>query len=906
MATFPSIESALLEVHQSLGLKQGQSDTKRKFSSGQMQLLKHQEMGEQVLTGIFDELELDARVRSDLLNNLIELGNAYKGLECNAWTFGADSRQILWLALGYFFIPVIARRTAFWNLGGSLDRGMPRGSFWYLPEVLSDQAETKVSLPVPQVIDWLSDLAGGSIERLSDSRNRTGNILGIDDTETFIRTLYNWRNGTLPYRDKIHRFFSDDTEIHFSGSLDLDRKQSIDRQFSETLRFVEERKLDVQDLRREIAIADERDIMRITSGHGTDEEKQIFINLMADRYRHPTPKIIRQRLLFARMIQDGYERALKFLCPGVEKSCPDFEQNKLLQVFAIYKHIYNLTVEAWRNCCDAGEQAENHWFEKRLEPWDANTLYLSILPSKRQTGILELASLLNRLFEPMTGETALQDLIGYDAASREHVTKTKSDLITNSAAETIAISELMNRLKTGSPWRALQSEDRYSVVTQVAGTDGISPKARSAAINRLKALARTPYEQLHPLLFELDSFLNGERKKRPKDSAAQVENLLDEAKSNPLFEQWKAPFLQYEAKHCLAVNDFRKSAKLFREALKAVSERGFGPLRGEIARDSFAVQVADQKLIPNNHEIYYREMLAGGVIEEEKIPSIEEVAKWASEYFWNDLYKPYPGFERKRPVGIEELEPALRVFISGDLNAIEGWVNLNHKKYNKSLHYVTGDSLLLSWIKYRSHFQGQLPKMKRVAPMDMQPELERMERALEVWRHAIRYLVQKATKQINITDFKGQSPLMLAAEAGDPELVQAFIENGADPDLRDYQGKFALQAAVKSHDKASIDILLHHKCDLSLKTVDGRSALHTATWSGNKYAVEKIIELSPQLAWQRDSHGMTPLELAEFYCETPGALSYLNKELTREGRKPVSAEQIAKLIPVLQNAPVVN
>ena len=222
MATFPTIETALLEIHQSLGLKQGQSDTKRKFSSGQMQLLNHQKMGEQVLWEIFDELELDEQARAGFVDDLMNIGNAYKGLECNTWTFNADLRQVFWLVLGHFFTPGIARHAAFWNLGANLDRGMPRGSFWYLPEVLSEENETDVHLPVSQVVDWLSDLAGGSIERLAECRIRTGNVSDVDDTDTFIRTLYNWRKGTLPYRDKIHYFFSDDFEIQFAGSFELD------------------------------------------------------------------------------------------------------------------------------------------------------------------------------------------------------------------------------------------------------------------------------------------------------------------------------------------------------------------------------------------------------------------------------------------------------------------------------------------------------------------------------------------------------------------------------------------------------------------------------------------------------------------------------------------------------------
>src|SRR5690554_2657000 len=106
--------------------------------------------------------------------------------------------------------------------------------------------------------------------------------------------MHNWRKGTLPYRDKIHSFFSDDTEIHFVGSFELDTTQPFERQFSDTLRFVKEKELDEHALRREIAIGDEQDIKRIITGKGTDDEKQIFVNLVAERYKRPTLKIIRQ------------------------------------------------------------------------------------------------------------------------------------------------------------------------------------------------------------------------------------------------------------------------------------------------------------------------------------------------------------------------------------------------------------------------------------------------------------------------------------------------------------------------------------------------------------------------------------------------------------------------------------
>lgn len=909
MATFPSIETVLMEIHQSLGLKQGQTKIKRKFGTGNMRLAEHQAMGERILCEIFDELELDGQARADFMTNLTELGNAFKGLECNTWTFQADERQVLWVLLGYFFTPGVARHTAFWNLHGNLDRGMPRGSFWYLPEPRTTSDGTEIDLPVKQVIDWLADLAGGSIESLSEARIRVKTDRSQDDADTFTRTLYNWRSGTLPFHDKIYQFFPDDLDIPFEGTIEIDTAQPAPQQFDAAVAFLKSRKLDENEdaLRRELAMGEDNDVKRIIAGQATGSEKQLLVRLVADRYQKPTAKIIRQRLLFARLMQDGYDRILKKLCPGVDKLCSDFEQNKLLQVLASYKHIYNLTVEAWRNFRSSGEAAENAWFERQLAPWDANTLYLSILPSKKETGNLELAALLTQLFSLSKPGDELTDIIGSDERNHAQIVRSRVELLRNHAEEAKAAWDLIERAKTASPWRTFQKEHRFAVMAQVANFAGLSPKGRWAATSRMKELAETPEQMLQPILLEIGNYLGGQNKMRlPNDSSARVESLLDEAKRSPAYKNWRALLLHFEAKHQLAQNDVDNATKTFRTALEASNETGFGTLKGEVALDCLATEVANQKLLPNNHEKYYRAMLGWGAFKDGEILDIYDTAREAADYFWSDLYRPYPGVQPMKPVSEEALKDSFGLIMSGDLSGLEKWIKDNSGKLGKGLKCVTGDSVLMQWIKIRSHFSNHLPIMREVAPADLQSDVQKAESALITWRHAIKLLASKVEKQLNYTDFKGQTPLMLVAEAGDAELVQSFLDAGADPDLQDFEGRSALHAAVKSHDQETIDALLSHPCTTDLKTVDGRSPMHTAAWSGNVYAIDRLIELSPQLAWQRDSHDMTPLELAEKFCEEPSALAKLNKEMAKQRRKPVHAKDLEGLISSVENAPVIN
>ena len=65
----------------------------------------------------------------------------------------------------------------------------------------------------------------------------------------------------------------------------------------------------------------------------------------------------------------------------------------------------------------------------------------------------------------------------------------------------------------------------------------------------------------------------------------------------------------------------------------ACKERSFGRFRGEIARDCFALELADQRLIHNNHEVYFREMLRGDIFETTDMPRIEDVARQLFSYF---------------------------------------------------------------------------------------------------------------------------------------------------------------------------------------------------------------------------------------------------------------------------------
>lgn len=189
MSSLPLIESILLEIRQSAGIQGYPTNKKDKFAKGQLSLDMHRVMGVETLEAVFAAFDMDPQMQLDAMDDLMEFANAYKHIELNTWTFAADQRQIVWDMLGYFLVPGLARRVAFWNLPKPLDAGMPGGRFWYLPEIIEQNGNATLYMPVAQVVDWLLDLLGMPLEVFSDQRSDSTDGLH----EGLRRSLYNWR-----------------------------------------------------------------------------------------------------------------------------------------------------------------------------------------------------------------------------------------------------------------------------------------------------------------------------------------------------------------------------------------------------------------------------------------------------------------------------------------------------------------------------------------------------------------------------------------------------------------------------------------------------------------------------------------------------------------------------------------
>ena len=166
----------------------------------------------------------------DAMGNINEWGQFNSAVALHTWTGNASAQQVTWHLLTYSYVPAFARRLAFWSLAGiqrgqPMDAGMPGGEFWFLP--IWNQENDKITLPVPQVLDWLLDLLEpNSLGHLNEGLGKKY-LREKDGNGSVVRTLQNWRNGSLPQSfEKIEEFFPEDTNCSIRHHLSLRTRQN--------------------------------------------------------------------------------------------------------------------------------------------------------------------------------------------------------------------------------------------------------------------------------------------------------------------------------------------------------------------------------------------------------------------------------------------------------------------------------------------------------------------------------------------------------------------------------------------------------------------------------------------------------------------------------------------------------
>lgn len=891
MAHLPSFEEILTEVHSRLGLKA--LANKRRFIGYELEVDGHVDRTQQLLQEIFDALVLDDRAQRDAALLIGKLSGILKALELRTWTGNASQQQVLWHLLACLHVPMWARNLACWSLANvehdlpPIDAGMPGGDFWFLP---TGNAETgDIKLPVPKVLGWLLELLNGlPVEKLRDAigNKRLREMEG--GNETVVRTLRNWQAGGLPKSDnKVAEVFPDDATLIFEGAFLLDSELSPEMQFEKALEFVVHcKKLNVAQLSNQIPMKPAR-LRPIFERTASEDEKAAFVRHVSIRYAAPSMAIIRQRLRVARLAQAGYQDLVKFLCPELKPEVEhDPRHNKVLQLIALFETIYNKTIQAWHHGNTEAEQ--DAWFEQQFTPWDCYDLLLPILSSiEWEDRVSTLSKRLTRRFLSLESEKELEDILPVSESELETVLRLRIERIQREFDENKKIEKLRQRVKVASPYRALQAEDSFWVLSQFTQSEGLNEKIGQMALKRMTEIAVSPLERGSVRLLELGQLLNGETRIWPQDVCAKVQQQLDAAEvDEAAWEQWKAPMLRFKAKHALFENRLDAAEKLFKEALAACSERAFGGLRGEIAREGFAVAIVRSALNRKNHEPYYRNMLYFMEFQN-GVPSFEDTATECEEYYWSTLYRPYPGL--KAPEGgsrinsLAAFKEMFELIEKADWEGFKEWLGINEKTFrNSDLKDARRSSVLMLWLKLLYEFEDKLPMLRVKAPPEFLVGFAMFERSIRNQRESIRILLDAWPEQAKIVDFKGQTPVMMAANHGDVEMVSLLVPL-SEIDAQDYLGRTPLHAAVAGRSFVCLQEVLKSSPDfLKVTQGEGNTVAHTAVRFGWVEGLSLILDETPGLIFAKNNQGQTLAEMARELLENYDAWRTFVQE--RKGR----------------------
>lgn len=647
-SVFPSIQKVLQGIHLGLGLPQAPSAIKERFVNTNMTQEGMSEYMMALLNEIFKELDADEETQKAYIENLLRFSSGYTELFSKVWVYNSTQKNVVWHLLGYFFAPSIARHMAFWNLNifADLDKGMPRERFWYLPEFVYPRKKGEVYLPVEQVIDWICDLISGTVSDIAKAYdNSCSEEKKTEDINNVSRKLNQWRNGVLPNSKDIKEIFNDDIELDFKGAFLIDKNMSLNERFYKARTFLLSKNISSEEISLQIG-------MHIPDANDSIEIKEDFVSYVVERYQIPSNKKIRARLLYARMIQHAYISLLNYLFPEVDKRNVNLESNKLLQVFEIYKRIYNLTMSAWNACGEVSdrntEREENLYFEQELlnSPFggfgiDAKTLYEIILPLNKQENISKCANVLNYMLNKYNGLDNFPNLI----LRCQSDIKDKVEYIEHSRKIESEYDEFSTAMKYGEGFSsALSKINEFDLVYKLY-IDSHRDDFKMAVLDRMNKMNRNAIQDIFFYISYLDYLLNFKKNSmKGVDRKDRVNEILSRIKFCDEYVRFTPIFQWFEAKQQLNMRYFDESIELYKKAKEGFDNIHCGKIKGEIIRELFSIELHlhPTKINQNNYERDYRDCLDYGLFKKyDNIKDFNDFVEHCKKYFADNLDRPY-------------------------------------------------------------------------------------------------------------------------------------------------------------------------------------------------------------------------------------------------------------------------
>lgn len=895
MATFPTFETVLLHIAKALGAANSMpSKSKTKFKNADMSIANLLDTWKRILDDISDALELDENEKKDLIINIEQDYQMHKTIELNVFSSKATQRKITWHYLARILVPALARHSVFWQIESKMDAGMPGGKFWYLPFTDPSHDSKEVQLPVQQVLNWLIDLI--QQPNVDIAKKIEEDLRIYDGTGTVLKNLYNWKSAkSTPEISSINNIFPDEVKLNFAGCFIPNDKSC---HFEQALNFIKIKELTPQVLQHEIDCSED-DLIRVLNANCTIEEQNFFVTQLKVRYQVPTPRIIRKRLLIARATQEGYEQLVKFLTPKVDKHCIDLNLNKTLQLVKLYGDIYNLTLKAHSERSHLGENAENKYFTEMLPPLLRYDLLLCVASESYPTVPL-VSERLNSIFSRSGEYDNLDNILpttSNDIAVMADVLRSEGERASNHLNQLNLLVQNLQQNKT--PFKQLQKIDDFEVILAAKNYNYSNKRIKNYILQRLIELERTPSQSMQRIIYELDEKLNHQTYDSKTESYAS--ELIKEAKDSIEYEYWKAKILQLEAVHFIGQNKLYEAEKNLNLAIEECKNYSFGNLRGVLAKDAFSLAIANQKLIPNNHEKYFRDMLNWGSLGLNKtkfgIVDIFDISRELHEYFWTEMYKCYPNYIPLFASSVRDFKSFIFDLMPHIKNRtpIDNVLKKHKALKNKQLKYPQSDSILFLLMKISYHILTTLRSFKGLVPVKERTEIKTL---FQGQIEAVREIIKLWPEIVNLSDFKQQTPLMIAANNSDYETVDVLLKANADPNRQDLKGRTALHSAAARRCIKSAQLLINNGVDAEITTCEGATALHTAVRVGDIPIAKLLIEKRPELLLIRDLNGQLPEQLASDIAESSDLYEYLTSYLLSEGREVVSHNTYKNLLKI--------
>ncbi|KAJ8936152.1 hypothetical protein NQ318_010563 [Aromia moschata] len=170
--------------------------------------------------------------------------------------------------------------------------------------------------------------------------------------------------------------------------------------------------------------------------------------------------------------------------------------------------------------------------------------------------------------------------------------------------------------------------------------------------------------------------------------------------------------------------------------------------------------------------------------------------------------------------------------------------------------------------------------------------------AMNGYIHLVKFLIKDHNAVIDILTLKKQTPLHLAAGAGQIEVCKLLLELGADIDATDEQGQKPIHAACQNNFSEVAKLFLQQHPSLVMATTkDGNTCAHIAAAQGSVTVIEELMKFDRQgvISARNKITDATPLQMAAEggHAEVVKALVRAGASVTDENKSGFTAVHLA-------------